>query len=63
MVFGISAALLCLDALFDTVTPMPWYEYLWTAYTTLIGVWLLTLRASLIEQQTPDEVEAESQLS
>jgi hypothetical protein len=62
MIFGISAVLLCLDELFSTVTPMPWYEYLWTAYTILLGVWLLTLRASLIEQRTINEVEAVGQL-
>jgi hypothetical protein len=62
VIFGISAALLCRDALFDAVRATPWYEYLWPAYTMMVVAWLLTLRASLIEQQTIEDVEAESQL-
>lgn len=58
-VFGISATVLCCGALADAARSMPWYEYLWPAYMMLTSAWLLTLRASFIEQYTAQEAEAE----
>lgn len=57
-IFGISAAILCFGALADAARVMPWYEYLWPAYMILTSAWLLTLRASFIEQCTVQEAEA-----
>lgn len=58
-IFGISAAILCFVALTDAARAMPWYEYLCPAYMVLTSAWLLTLRASFIEQYTVQEAEAE----
>lgn len=58
-IFGISAAILCFGALADAARVMPWYEYLWPAYMMLTSAWLLTLRASFIEQYTVQEAQAE----
>jgi hypothetical protein len=62
-IFGLGAAILFFGALVDAARAMPWYEYLWPAYTMAIVAWLLTLRASLIEQRTVEEADAEGQLS
>lgn len=58
-IFGISAAIIFFSALVDAARAMPWYEYLWPAYMMLTSAWLLTLRASFIEQYTVQEAEAE----
>ncbi|WP_156347780.1 MULTISPECIES: hypothetical protein [unclassified Sphingomonas] len=58
-IFGVSAAIICFAALADAVRAMPWYEYLWPAYMLFISAWLLTLRASFIQQHTVQEAEAE----
>ena len=63
VIFGCGAAFLFFGALVDAARALPWYEYLWPAYTLLIVAWLLTLRASLIEQQTVEEMDAVGQLS
>ncbi|WP_126665583.1 hypothetical protein [Croceibacterium ferulae] len=59
VVFGVSAAILCLGALVDTIIAMPWYEYLRAEYMMLAAAWLLTLRTSWIDQRTAEEAEAE----
>ena len=60
-IFGLGAFLLCLSAVLELARAMPWYEHLWSAYTMLIVVWLLALRASLIEQHTVEDAEAEAE--
>ena len=62
-IFGFGAAFLFFGALVEAARPMPWYEYPWPAYTIVLAAWFLTLMASLVEQQTVEEVEAEGQLS
>lgn len=53
LIFGGSAALMSFGAVVDVTTALPWYEYLWSAYTALWVAWMLAMRASLVEQHSP----------
>ncbi|MEG8044351.1 hypothetical protein QP164_17400 [Sphingomonas sp. LR59] len=50
--FGGAGFVLMLGSIAQLVHPLPWYEYLWPAYTALWVPWMFGLRAAFIEQDT-----------
>ncbi|WP_157105667.1 hypothetical protein [Sphingomonas sp. TDK1] len=60
MVMGGFAGVLLFDALRAVVVGKPWYELLWSGYASMVAVWLLMLRAAVIEQRSRSELNSES---
>lgn len=52
MLFGSAGLVLMLISLGELMHPLPWYEYLWPAYTACWAPWMFGLRAAFIEQNT-----------
>jgi len=50
LTFGAGAAFLSAAALSDLAKDLPWYEYLWSGYSVIAVLWLLALRAAVVEQ-------------
>ena len=52
ILFGGAGIILMLGSLAELMHPLPWYEYLWPAYTAFWVPWMFGLRAAFIEQKT-----------
>ncbi|WP_380783526.1 hypothetical protein [Sphingomonas sp. R86520] len=52
ILFGGASVVLMLGSIAELMHQLPWYEYLWPAYTVFWVPWLFGLRAAFIEQNT-----------
>lgn len=53
LVFGGTTVLIMLDLIISLKHRVAWYEHLWTGYSIALALWLLGLRAAVIDQRSP----------
>lgn len=46
--FGVSALMAFTSILLTVIERFPWYEYLWSAYALVLGLWFTVLRAGAL---------------